>query len=120
MKLGDIVEKLELEQQWNVPDLDVDVTRGYASDMLSDVLAGAREGDIWVTLQIHPNTVAVASIKGVAAIVLVNGRKPEEETLTRAEQENVPLYVSALSAFELVGRLYAMGISGTGNDAVDA
>lgn len=88
--------------------LDREVRRGYVSDLLSDVLANCEEGDLWITLQVHPNVVAVASIKGVAAIVLINGREPQEETMEKARQENLPMLVSSLSAFDLAGRLYAL------------
>ncbi len=113
MVLSEIVAKLELDVRTGRAPLDREVTGGYASDLMSDVLANANEGDLWVTLQTHQNTVAVASMKGLAGIVLVNGRGPEEETLARAQEEGIPLMVSPLPAFELVGRLYGLGLSGT-------
>jgi hypothetical protein len=88
------------------------VTGGYASDLLSDVLAHADDGALWVTLHIHQNIVAVASHKGLAGIILVQGRQPEKDTIARAEEENIPIMVSELPAFELVGRLYKAGIRG--------
>ena len=112
MKLEDIVRKLDLEVVSGQESLDREVTRGYASDLMSDVIANAEEGDIWVTLQTHLNTVAVASMKDLAGIVLINGRRPEQETLKRAVQEAMPILVSTLPAFEVVGRLYGFGITG--------
>lgn len=88
--------------------LDREVKRGYVSDLLSDVLANCEEGDLWITLQVHPNVAAVASTKGVAAVALVNNRVPQEETIQRARQEKLPILVSSLSTFELAGRLYAL------------
>ena len=88
MKLKEIVEKLSLEVRGNVRELDKEVNNGYTSDLLSDVLANGKENDLWITLQIHPNTVAIASMKGLSGIVIINGREPEEETLKKAEQEN--------------------------------
>jgi hypothetical protein len=89
-----------------------EVNGGYASDLLSDVIANAREGDLWVTLQTHQNIIAVASMKELAGIVLVNAREPEVDTLEKAREEDVPLLVSPLPAFELIGRLYKLGVSG--------
>lgn len=117
MELKEIVEKLNLEFKGNLSKLDNQVNTGYVSDLLSDVIANSQEGDLWVTLQIHQNIVAVASMKGLAGIVLVNGREPEEETIKKAEEENIPIMVSKLPAFELVGRLYELGISGMRSDA---
>ena len=113
MNLNEIVQKLGLEVRAGSDALTTEVRGGYASDLLSDVLAHAGEGDLWVTLQTHLNTVAVASMKGLAGIVLVNGREPETETLQKASTENVVILVSALPAFEVIGRLYGLGLSGT-------
>ena len=89
-----------------------DVQGGYASDLLSDVMANSIEGDIWVTMQKHVNIVAVAQLNGLAAIVLVNGRHPEPDTLARAEEMKVPIISTPLQAFEVVGELYSLGIHG--------
>ncbi|NNG07915.1 MAG: serine kinase [Desulfobacteraceae bacterium] len=113
MKLTDLVEKLQLEIRTGANRLDVAVNRGYASDLMSDVMANAAEGDVWVTLQTHQNIVAVAVMKALAGIILVSGREPEEETVRKAEAEEVPILISRMPAFELVGRLFEMGLSGS-------
>jgi hypothetical protein len=112
MKLKEIIDRLELKVAAG-ENLDREVAGGYASDLLSDVMANSREGDIWVTLQAHPNIIAVASLKGMAGVVIVQGRTPEVQTVEKARQEGVPLMVSELQTFELVGRLYSLGVSGT-------
>lgn len=113
MTLNEIVRVLRLEVRSGGGEaMANDVQGGYASDLLSDVLAHAREGDLWVTLQIHQNTVAVADMKGLAAIALVNAREPEADTLREARERDVAVLVSELPAFELIGRLYELGLSG--------
>ena len=112
MNLNDIAQKLGLEVRWGGEALLTEVRGGYASDLMSDVIANGREGDLWVTLQTHQNTVAVASLKGLAGIVLVNNREPDADMLRKAGEENVVVLVSGLPAFELVGRLHDLGISG--------
>ncbi len=116
MKLRQIVEKFNLEVRCNAANLDVEVNNGYVSDLLSDVLANSEENDLWITLQIHPNIVAIASMKGLSGIVIINGREPEEETAKKAEEKDVTIMVSQMTAFELSGKLYALGLSGTKND----
>ncbi len=110
MTLGDIVEALALEVRAGSDQMDRVVEGGYVSDLLSDVIAGAKEGDLWVTLQLHQNVVAVAFLNNLAGIVIVGGREPEPETLEKAEEQGVPVMVSGLPAYEVVGRLYQMGI----------
>lgn len=111
-KLQEIVKDLSLEVKCAVHSLDRQVTGGYASDLLSDVMANSNKDDIWVTLQIHENIVAVASLKELAGIIIVNGRQPEDEALKKAEQENIPIMLTELPTFEIVGRLYKLGIRG--------
>jgi hypothetical protein len=89
-----------------------EIQGGYASDLLSDVMGNSREGDIWITLQKHVNVVAVAQLNGLAAIVLVNDRKPEPDTVARAEEIGIPIISTPLQAFEAVGVLYAQGVRG--------
>ncbi len=116
MKLSDIVKEFGLEVKAGAGSLDRQVTGGYASDLLSDVLAHAEDGVVWVTLHIHQNIVAVASHKDLAGIILVQGRQPEKDTIAKAEEEGIPILVSGLSAFEIVGRLYKAGIRGAAAD----
>ena len=85
---------------------------GYASDLLSDVMGNSREGDVWITLQKHVNVVAVAQLNGLAAIVLVNGRKPEPDTVAKAEEMGIPIVSTPLQAFEAIGILYSSGVHG--------
>jgi hypothetical protein len=116
MKLSDLVKEFGLEVKAGSGHLEQEVTGGYVSDLLSDVLAHAEDGVVWVTLHIHQNIVAVASHKGLSGIILVQGRQPEKDTIAKAEEENIPILVSSLPAFELVGRLYKAGIRGTEAD----
>jgi hypothetical protein len=90
------------------PDrLDAEVSGGYASDLLSDVMANGRPGNVWITLQTHQNIIAVAKLRSLAAIVLVNDRRPDPETLKSAEDERVPLLSTGEPAFRVCGKLYA-------------
>jgi len=108
MILATIIEKLGLEVKNAGGDLTNEVTGVYVSDLLSDVMANSKEGQLWVTLQVHPNIVAVATLKDLAGIILVNGREPERETLARAEEEKIPLMTTRLPAFQLAGKLYGL------------
>ncbi len=108
MKLDLIIKELGLEVKSKVSELGREVICGYASDLLSDVMANAEKDSIWITLQIHENIVAVAALKELAGIIIVNGRVPEEETLRKAEEENIPVMVTELSTFEIIGRLYRL------------
>lgn len=110
MRLKEIVEKLDLTVLVGQDKLENKVTGGYASDLLSDVIANSKEGNIWLTLQTHQNIIAVATLKDLAGIIIVNNRQPDEETLEKAEKEKIPILTSKLTTFELAGKLYELGI----------
>ena len=112
MTISDLVKPFGLKIETGKDRLDGEVTGGYASDLLSDVIAHSRKGNVWITIQTHPNIVAVATMKELSGIILTGGRQPEAETIQRAAQEGIPILTSPLFTFELVGRLYQMGISG--------
>jgi serine kinase of HPr protein (carbohydrate metabolism regulator) len=106
MKIKEIIKKLQLKALAGQENLDVDVTGGYTSDLLSDVIANSREGNLWITLQIHQNIIAVAKLKDLAGIIIVNNREPDEETIKKANEEKVPLLCSQEMAFEISGKLH--------------
>ena len=93
---------------------DADITKGYASDLLSDVLANAPAGGVLITLQVHLNVIAVAGHADLRAVIFSSGRQPEAEVVARAAEEGIALFASPSDTFELVGRLYQLGVRGTG------
>jgi hypothetical protein len=119
MTLGDMTARLGLEIL--TPELSVnggaEVTRGHASDLLSDVLANAPSGGVLITIQVHMNVVAVALHAGLAAVIFAQGMKPEENVRRKAIEEGLPLLASAESTFDIAGKLYAVGLRGRGDTA---
>lgn len=111
MKLREIVEALDLRVQIGAVFLDREAKGGYVSDMLSDVLKHASEGDVWVTVQIHLNVMAIAGMKELAGIIIVNGRQPDEETLEKANEEKIPVLGTEMNASQVVGKLYQLGLN---------
>ena len=79
---------------------------GYVSDLLSDVMGFAKDGSVWVTLQTHKNVMAIATLKELAAVVIVKGFEPEEDAKEVSEEEGIPILGSSEQTFELAGRIY--------------
>ena len=113
MKLSDIAERLSLSPQTASDKLAVEVTGGYASDLLSCVMAKARQGNIWVTLQSHLNIVAVAALLQLAGIIVTEGMQPDEATLQKASEEGVPILTTTRTTFTIVSQLAQLGVQGT-------
>jgi len=87
---------------------DLVVTGAYTSDLLSDVIANAKEKQIWITLHNHINIVAVAALKELAAIIVTGGYIPDEKTIEKAKQEEIPIYTTTLCNFEISGKIYKL------------
>ena len=114
MRLDDLVRELELRNL--TPELaadgSIEVAAGHVSDMLSDVLANAPQGGLLVTIQVHLNVVAVSVHAGLCGVIFAAGRVPEEAVRLRAVEERLPLFVADVPAFEVVGRLWKLGVKG--------
>ena len=82
----------------------------YICDLLSWVMAHASKGDAWITVQTHANIVAVAALLELGCIIIPEGVEVEEDTLRKAEDEGVPVYLSGLSAYGIAKELYRIGI----------
>jgi hypothetical protein len=94
------------------PNENVEIKNGIACDLLSFVMAHAMEDSVWITIQTHVNTIAVAVLTGIRAIIFVSGQKPDEETIKKALEEKINLFSTEKSAFQVAGELYQLGIRG--------
>ena len=112
MKLKELAERLNLELTTPNAPMDAEVKTGYSSDLLSDVLANSVEGDLWVTRQTHLNIVAIAVMRDLSGILLVNGAQPDPDTLEKAAEKMIPILRTTLPTFESVGRMHQLGVSG--------
>ena len=108
MRLAEIIDRLSLDVLTRGLDDTIDVTGGYCGDLLSHVLAAAVPGDLWITIQHHTNIVAVAQVAGLAAVLIVDGRLPNEDTLTRAKEGGIVLLGTSESSFAIAGRLHTL------------
>ena len=98
MKVSDLarIEGFELLQ----PEFeDAEITSGYTSDLLSDVMAHAEEDCAFITIQAHKNSVAVASLIGANAIVVCNNRPVQDDMIEAAASESIAIYRTAENQF---------------------
>ena len=92
--------------------LSLEIKSVSASDLMSDVLAFAKEDSLMVTGSINQQVVRTAEMAGIAAICFVRGKVPPEETIGLAKEKNIPLLATELSMYESCGRLYKRGLHG--------
>jgi len=108
--IATLTEKLSLKVLSGNDKLYRDVSSVYCCDMLSRVMAGALKDGVLVTVQTHMNVVAVASLIELACIIFPEGLEAENEVLDKSVEEGIPILSSELTAYEIAGKLYEIGI----------
>ena len=106
MKVQELVEKLNLKVLSGEKGLEREIDGCYISDLLSDVMGNAMEGNVWITLQTHKNVMAVASLKELACIILVKNLVPNDETIEQSNDEDLPILQTSLPTYEIAGLVY--------------
>jgi hypothetical protein len=101
------------------PREDWEIRSGFASDVLSEVLARAPRRCLLITVQNNLNAVAVAAYTDIAAILITSGRRPIEEVLLRAREEGIALYSTPAQTFDAIVDLSRLGIRGGRLDSSD-
>ena len=99
MKVSEIAS---MEQFTCVQDqyADVDISSGYTSDLLSDVMGNAEEGSVLITIQAHKNTIAVSSLAGIAAVIICSNRQIPEDMRDAAADEQIAVFVTSENQFQ--------------------
>ncbi len=106
MKLKQLAEELSLKTYCaNEKNLDSDVLTAYCGDLLSDVMAHVPHSAAWFTVLGHLNIVAVAQLRDVACIVIVNGSEPDKNTLDKAMDQNIAVFGSPENSAQLCMKL---------------
>ena len=107
-KLSSLLTVIKAEPLTNRAEADL---RGcYISDLLSDVLAHASHGMLWITVQTHRNVISCATTKDIGAVLFACGRKPDPGVVAEADAEGVVLLSTKLAAYEAAGKLWEAGL----------
>ena len=112
MKLSKVIELIGCDVLSLKRDDDPDVSVVLGSDMMSDVLAFAEPGALLVTGLVNSQSVRTADIADAVAIIYVRGKRPDRQTVSLAEEMNIPVLTSDKGLFEVCGILYAAGLKG--------
>jgi predicted transcriptional regulator len=108
MKLQSLLQTIQAELLTDASQAEIN--QCYISDLLSDVLAHAGPGVLWVTIQTHRNVVSVAAMKDMTAVLFTCGRKPDPSIIAEADAEGIVLLTTPLSTYETTGKLWEAGI----------
>ena len=109
MQLKEVIQKMDLEIL-NKADFKAEVKGCYIGDLLSNVMAQAQAGDIWITIQGHQNIIAVALLADAAAVIVAESAEVDEKAIKRAAEKEVNLLRSKLSAYKLAQEFTKIGV----------
>ena len=108
MRISEVVERTGLESlnAWE----DADVTGVYISDMVSDIITGAQNGCVLVTLQTHKSLVAAANLVDAAMVVVAHGKRPGDDVVELADRAGLALFSSPDDTWTYALKLFDLGM----------
>jgi predicted transcriptional regulator len=113
MTLAEVKKILDADVIVGEDKLDMEVGRAFAADLMSDVLAFAKEGSILLTGLTNPLVVRTADTLDLRVIVFVRGKRPAPDAIKLAKEKNIPLLATRYIMFESCGRLFTAGMHGS-------
>jgi predicted transcriptional regulator len=113
MTLAEVRKILDAEVIVGEDKLDMEVGRAFAADLMSDVLAFAKEGSILLTGLTNPLVVRTADTLDLRVIIFVRGKRPAPDAIKLAKEKNIPLLATRYIMFESCGRLFTAGMQGS-------
>lgn len=108
MRISEVAEKTGLESL-NAYE-DADISGVYISDMVSDIITGARNGCILVTLQTHKSLVAAANLVDAAMVVIAHGKRPGDDVVELADRAGLALFSSPDDTWTYALKLFDLGM----------
>ncbi len=87
---------------------DGPISAGYTSDLLSDVMANAPDDSVLITIQAHLNTVAVAALADVRAIIICHARRIPDDMIAAAQREGIMLLRTEANQFDTTVKLHRL------------
>jgi len=110
LKVNEVCQKLNLRLLAGGEGIDREITGLYICDLLSWVMSHAVKGNAWVTVQTHSNIIAVATLLDMSCIIIPEDIEIEEETIKKAEEEQMPLLKSSQNSYDLAKEFLNHGI----------
>jgi len=92
--------------------LENEVTCAFGSDLMSDVLAFVKGKTLLLTGLTNQQVIRTAEMADLGAIVFVRGKKPEDDIVKLAKENNIVLLSTRDTMYTASGKLYCKGLDG--------
>lgn len=110
MLLSDIRDLLEAVVLARRDDMGMEIERAYCADLMSDVLAFSLSNSLLITGLTNQQVIRTAEIATVRAIVFIQNKRPDIQTISLADEKKIPLLVTSFSMFDTCGLLFENGL----------
>ncbi len=107
MKTDELETKLGYEVAYTGYEIE-DITAGFTSDLLSDVMGNAPEDAVLITIQAHKNTIACCSLAGITSIIICSGRKVPDDMIEAAKEEDIAIFTTKDNQFETSFKVHGL------------
>lgn len=110
MKLQQVKNILEAHIWEGEHRMDKEVYTACGCDLMSDVLAFAKEKVLLLTGLVNPQVIRTAEMLDIKSVVFVRGKKPTEDMLNMAKQKGMTLMSTDYPLYIACGKLYSEGL----------
>ena len=109
MTLKEIAEKLGATVYLGEQRLDEEVEHCFASDLMSDVLT-LKDTPVLITGLCNVQTIRTCDMANLEYVIFVRGKKPTDDMIELAEDNDMVLLATPFSMFKTCGLLFAEGM----------
>lgn len=110
MNIKELLGNSEFKLMNEGVNVETNIAGVECCDLLSWVMANGEEGEAWITVQIHSNIIAVASLLDFSCIIVPENIEVDEEVLVKASEEEIPIISTGLDAYGIFKVMYENGI----------
>ncbi|SES75450.1 DRTGG domain-containing protein [Natronincola peptidivorans] len=112
MTLKEVQRLLEAEVVSGEEFLQREVKTAFACDLMSDVLAFVDDKTLLLTGLVNSHTIRTAEMMDLSAVVFVRGKKPDDETIELAKENNIVIMTTNHIMYVSSGILFSKGLKG--------
>ncbi|MBQ4154271.1 MAG: hypothetical protein IJE01_03610 [Clostridia bacterium] len=112
MTISDVKNIVSAEIICGEEHINKEVTTAFGSDMMSDVLAFAKDQCVLITGLCNPQVIRTAEMLDMICVCFVRGKRPDEDMIALAKERGIVLMATEERMFATCGKLYEKGVRG--------
>ncbi len=110
MKIVKVKEILKAKVWAGETGLEEEVYAACGCDLMSDVLAFAKEKVLLLTGLVNPQVIRTAEMLDICAIIFVRGKEPTKEMIEMANHKGMIILSTEEPLYIACGKLYSAGL----------